>query len=709
MIDIEELDNGDKQILLELIPKKDLFDFIKNNNKFFSKELYGIRIDKKSKLLQQKLPEIILKSFLKGDMLTTKYIHIRIRELLEEFNSYVYFKLNKDKELLAYFEKNVVNSKEQSFLCVQPNFLAKDAARIKNSSYLCMQYINSIIQTKNKQYYVKLVEILLDKLDSEQIFLYFTLNEISLKVRQIQLLEKSIENALEYIKLKETIKEECREELEDKIRIIKTENETLLEQEKIINRDLINEINQKDKEIREIHQKYEQKEHQIEILNKNIEELEKKIQEFNVKYKGINEDFINEKQELQNQLEKELIEKRKLKDEILGQDKIIEKLNKELDEIYDEYNKNFELELSKKNKVLLEEESNLKDSISNLNQSIKELKIEVDNLELEKQKKIKKVNEYDEIVFNFIENIDKELINSAIKSSMLNYNVSTETRQKSTELYIKKNVKVDRNKVELFDDIDEFSDMICDNFENIGIGKIRNELSDYIVSVLASKMIPVIMGYKVREIAKAISYAYSAETPLIITLPDGYNDVDELLDIYRNNDSKVYLIEGAIGQMNETTILSFIKEVNDIDNDKILLISCDDSNMKELMPSYMYEYFSLIEINDIKPVLKYDYCYGDSVNALTEFKEQKIEIDSSYSKLKKLFKNVDFNKAYIASRTLILAYLKELSQNKALKILATCDIKSTINDDETIEKLSANIQNYKDELGLEPNNILIGE
>ena len=53
MIDIRELQESDQRLSLELISKKEIFDFVKRNSNYFNKELMGIRLDKKSRLLQQ--------------------------------------------------------------------------------------------------------------------------------------------------------------------------------------------------------------------------------------------------------------------------------------------------------------------------------------------------------------------------------------------------------------------------------------------------------------------------------------------------------------------------------------------------------------------------------------------------------------------------------------------------------------------------------
>src|SRR3712207_7422675 len=53
--------------------------------------------------------------------------------------------------------------------------------------------------------------------------------------------------------------------------------------------------------------------------------------------------------------------------------------------------------------------------------------------------------------------------------------------------------------------------------------------------------------------------SYAGETPLIISLPSSYSDLNELIDIYHNCSSKVILIEGVIGQMNESLLLPLLR------------------------------------------------------------------------------------------------------------------------------------------------------
>lgn len=689
MIDIEELNDIDRKKILDFISKKDLFEFIKKHSKYYSKDLIGIRIDKKSKVLQQRLPEIIIKKIEQKDIVTLKFISTNLRMQIEEINQYIKLRISNEKLV-----DNIIVNKE----LLQGN-----------SSSIFILYINSIISTKDRKLYMRLIEFILELVKAEDIMLYFTLNKIELKPRQKKLMKMCIEESKQILEIKRTILKEEKEKIEEQIKLIKKEGQELLANEKITNKDLLLKLQNKDIIINNEKQKYYELANNLEKQRNNNELLRKDLKELEDKIKNINENLKDKKNSFLMELQKKKDINKELEKEIENKNIVINQLNKQLNERYEVYAKNYELKWKKSNQVLLNEESNIKKKIEELNINIEILKDRIVELELQKEEKIEKLTEYNKIVSNFINNIDKELITSAIKSSMLNVSRNEkESNNNSTKVYVKDHIKGDFDEIEIIEDIEQFSDLISDNFKNLGMEKkSRDSLSDYIVSVLAAKIIPIIYGCKTREIAKAISCAYSGETPLIITLPAGYNNATELIDIYKKSESKVILIEGIVGNMNESVILPLVKEYSETeDSDKIILISCEDTRMVDLLPSYIFEYFALIEIKDIRPVKNYKYLYGNSLLALKTFKEDDLEIELNYLKLKKMFKNIDFSKAYVFSRTLILSYLENILQDKALACLIIFDIKITLKDDSLIEKISENIHMYSSDFDIQLENLL---
>lgn len=673
MIDIEALQESDRKLVLNLIPKKKMFEFIKKFSKNFSKDLEGIWIDKKSKILNQRLPGMMLKNIEQGNILTIKFINTIINEQLDSINKYVKEELEKKTELSL-----IIHSNEMLDISI-------------NSKVVL--YIKSIIQTKDRENCIRLIDILLEKIEDRQIMLYFMLNQIQLKQRQKKLIESSLEDACKYREIKNKVQEKQKGYIEEKIELIVKEKDDVLKNEQLINAGLKEKILEKEKLIKESKEKVNQQIKAIEIHKKSIDNLKKDIDK------------------LKEQLEKEKTISENLREELKNNQLLINDLQGRLKQRFEEYSHRYLLKVEEENEKKLKQQKQLEIEILKLKNHSERLISDIVELETEKEKKKEKLNQYDNLVSDFINNIDTELISSALKASAMNINLNAYQKGKNTNVYIKNSISYLNSETEQCKYIDEFCELISENFKKIGIGKIRNKMSEYITAALAAKMIPLIIGYKNREVAKAISCAYAAETPFIITLPAGYNDATELIEICNNCKSKVILIEGAIGQLNESVILPLLKEYSESqNNEKIILVSCEDTEIIELMPRSLFEYFIQIEIKDIRPVVRCDYSYAYSVDIFQEFKKTDVDIDKSYKKINNLFRNSNINKAYLLSRAIILSYLQEIQLDEyALNCLTVCDIKNILEDDELRSEVIENMQKYTGEFNLELQKLIEGE
>lgn len=671
LIKLEDLDENEKMLMIEFLPKHEVIQFLKKNSKKFSKELAGVRLDKKSRLLEQRLPRTLLKAFEQEDKVTVSFIKKTIYIRLEEINQYIKLKLGLEEG------------------------------------------ISRIIQSKKKDDYIKLVDVLLEKIESQCILLFLNLNGIKVNMEQKKLIEISIEEVVLYKKIKEMLKEEKKEKLEaqynEQIKIIEEKGQALLKIEKDKNRTLSYQILEKHNIIEEERQNINEKIKEIKKQQKNYENLKNKLARAEADIKKTNEELNTKQEDLQQDLEKERQKNKEL--QIINEAQIlkINQLHNELNERYEIYSKKYIVRWEKENQEILDQKRCLIKEISRLYDTIKVLQNEVMDLEKEKEKAQEKLSEYNSLVTNFINNIDKELITSTLKSSILNIRIPDQAKENHMQLYIKNQSKNDE--IEICESIDEWSGVIAENLKNIGVRKNVSEWSDYMISVLAAKTIPLIVGCKTREIAKAISCAYAGETPFIITLPGGYSDINELIELYHNCEAKVILIEGAVGQMNESLMLPLFKEYIEADeNNKLILISCEDTNMVNLMPSYLFEYMVPIEIMDIRPIMQHNYVYTNSTRVLQLFRKNQLDINDSYKKLSKLLKDIEIINAYINTRTLILAYLCRIRDIKnALECLSICDLKVMFKDDDVREIIANNIDNYQDNFTQELKNLIVGE
>lgn len=660
MIDITKLDKENIKMASELIIVE-LSEFIIKNNKRFFNITKGIRLDSKSSLLQKRIPEAILEEIKKGNKILIKFINQELNQKINCINKTVEKELSSDKELLEIINKYKTN---------------------KNNKISVISYIGLILETNNKRYFIRFINILLDKLPSKCISVYFTLNEIDLSTQEKILIENIVENEKTLNEIKEETKKQEKEKLKKELENIKKHYKEQIDE----NRKLKNEIYEIKKESKNNETILNKNINEKELINKNLNE---QLIEINLKNNNLELKVKNIKDNYELKLKEELNLIKEAEDKIL-------KLKNDLAIKYEDYSKKYELSLIEKNKKIIDEENNLKENIKNLNIFTKELEDKIKKLTLEEQEKKKKLDEYNSSIKNFIDNIDKEIIINALRNSMLNINGIKSPKEESMQLYIKNSKITSKVQIEISEDIDDFSYYLSENLKNIGVVKNRNEISDYIVSSLAAKMIPLLVGYKTREIAKAISFSYSGEMPLIITVPSGYNNVNELIELINNCKSKVILIEGLIGQMNEFVMLTLFKEYNELqESDKILLISCEDSNMVHAIPEYLLKYIVLIELVNIKPIVKQEYIYSNSIDVFNSFKNEELDhVDSIYKKLKKIFTDLNYDNSYIISRTLILSYLCKIQdESRILENFVICDLRSSFRDYELKEKFIENIQN----------------
>ncbi|MBV4436323.1 hypothetical protein [Clostridium tyrobutyricum] len=672
MIEFEKLDKSKTRLIIEFfLPiTPELIEFLKKKRKLFGNELDGADLKVNSLVLQKRIPNVFSNEIKRKNSAVINFVEKNVGGKLDEINQYI------------------------------------------KSKFGSMQNVEKAIQSNREESYIKLLDILLEKMkpkyikkSSKWVSLFLDLNEINLNVQQEKMIEISIKKAVERKKIKEQVQQEEKEKLDIKY---KEKFRTVEDKLKNENQVLSYQLSEKENTIKDINQKLDEKNKYIDKQQKNYDDLKKKLAVLESNLKEIKKELSDSKEEWQQNISKEKQKSQKLKDINEDKNKEIEYLENKLNQQYEDYSNEYKLKWEKENRSIIDkktyEENSLTGKINNLKEDIKksqkevaDLQKKVINLNEKKEKSQEKLKEYNSLVGDFINNIDKELIKSALKSSVLNIK-ELQIKENSIQLYTKHQIEC--NKVDLCKGIDEYewSDTISDNFKNIGVGKDKDEWSDYIISVLAAKVIPLIVGCNTRKIAKAISCSYTGETPFIINLSPGYNKINELIELYHNSEAEVILIENAIGQMNESLLLPLFKEyVESEEDNKIILLSCEDIDMVNLMPAYLFEYLSLIEIADIRPAVQFNYNYADNTKILQSIRKSELNLKDSYKKLSKLFEHTEVENSYVITRSLILAYLCKMEDiSSALKCLSICDLKLMFKDDDVKEKIRSNIDNYTD-------------
>jgi hypothetical protein len=275
----------------------------------------------------------------------------------------------------------------------------------------------------------------------------------------------------------------------------------------------------------------------------------------------------------------------------------------------------------------------------------------------------------------YIKNIDENIIKDTLNSSLLKYNNKKEffPIENKNMLFTKGGVL--NESIDLCNNVNVFADNIANNLESITKRNEADKLSNYIIGILASGLIPLICGYRSREIAAAISIAYCGEIPYIITLPNGYNNANELINQCTKSKFNTILIEDGIGSMNENTLLPIFREMLNVKcSNKLLFLSTEDTELLKYMPKNLYNYVALVNINCYLLDKDTDFICCDSKAVLKKFIAN-IDYSEDYKKVKNILKSLKLDSLYVLLRSNIINYTSKLSN---LKEAVECYIKSEL-------------------------------
>ena len=613
---LDSLNDEELYVLIDIVPKGILLNFVKKNQKKFKNETRGLWLNLKSEITRDRLPKIYFSRIKKNDAIVIKFIEGSIRFIIDKVNNHI-FKVTSDKDFL---EKAITDNNIDNFS--------------------------------------KLIDIILDVVSPEYLKLFFKLMNYKLSAEQYDYIDTHIKTITIKKQLEIEISTKLEEEYKIKIKDIEKQH-----REELANRA---------RNIKEIKDKLDAV--KTELLNekRNVNLLNDKIKQIEM---GKNDEIKN----LRNCIEKlnskmeELEEDRlKLKSSIKDKDLMIEDLNNKLNMRYEEYSITAKKQWNLENKELLNIQETLKNECEELEKTKQLLNNNIIMLEIEKKGLEDKLSEYRNIVNRFIENIDEKLIEKALEESLLRYSNSNSTKMQNKvdeaiDLCIKNNQP--SANVEEYNNIHDFAENIAINLENIGVKGTADEVANYIIGILAAGLTPLICGYRTREIATAISASYSGETPYIISLPSGYTNSSKLLDIYNMTESNVILIEDAVGTMNENALMPLLREraENELPS-KLLLLSAENLDSVKYMPFNLLNQVAIVMVDDFALHKKSNYNFG---NALKVFKEFVLFNDFEYrykvarKAVKKLIRNLHLGSAYEILRSSIIAYSEKLSNVEA--------------------------------------------
>lgn len=520
--------------------------------------------------------------------------------------------------------------------------------------------------------------------------------------RFLKFLEKNIDliYCSVYMKLMGVILNKTNEVyLETLIKLIKESNKFLqeeLEYQKIsydlkieqLNLNFIKESKQKN-DLISLHKK-DCDEKKIEN-NKLKQELLNKTQEvsnLNGRNQSLTKEITilkEEKKEVQNLLSEREKQLRLTKEQLMG------KVN--------EFNEQLKIQWEKDNEKLLELASNLEAEKAELSCEIKQYTNKIEELRAEELRLKDKVDSYHQTINNFIENIDLKYL----ENHLTNYFISNNTPNSvgtlimdNQEIYIKENYKA--QEVEKCEDINHFVDNLYSNLQQSGVFESECEnLSNYIIGIIASGLTPLICSYRARNIATAISSSYSGESPYIITLPSGFNNPNLLIQKVRETTAKCILIEDVIGSMSESCLLPLLREFQYNDEGKIILLSSEQEHVYKYMPTYLLNYVSIMTVEMVNIVRRPRYIYSNAVDSLREFENIIGEVHTS-KELRKIIEGTKLQRNYHQQRSEMLKYFSNLSDvNQAYKTFIRNEIKVLCSNLEFSEKVERNLmeKNFK--------------
>ena len=536
------------------------------------------------------------------------------------------------------------------------------------------EYIKKILRSKDEAKLYRFLKFLEKNMDLTYCSIYMKLMGV--------ILNKTNEVYLEtLIKLIKESNKFLQEELESQ----KISYDSKIEQ---LNINFIKESKQKNDLISMLKEDCDEKKIENNKLKQELLNKTEEVSNLNGRNQSLTKEITilkEEKKEVQNLLSEREKQLRLTKEQLMGKIK--------------EFNEQLKIQWEKDNEELLELTSNLESEKVELIYEIKQYNNKIEELRTEELRLKDKVDSYHQTINNFIENIDLKYL----ENHLTNYFISN-NKPKSVgtivmdnhEIYIKENYK--EQEIAKCEDINHFVDNLYSNLQQSGVFESECEnLSNYIISIIASGLTPLICSYRARNIATAISSAYSGESPYIITLPSGFNNPNLLIQKAKETTAKCILIEDVIGSMSESCLLPLLREFQYNDEGKIIILSSEQEDVCKYMPKYLLNYVSIMTVEMINIVRRPNYIFSNAVDSFREFEDIIGEVQAS-RELRKIIEGTELQRNYHQQRSEMLKYFSNLSDvNQAYKTFIKNEIKVLCSDTDFSEKVERNLmeKNFK--------------
>ncbi|MEG1177706.1 MAG: hypothetical protein RSE40_03620 [Hydrogenoanaerobacterium sp.] len=155
-------------------------------------------------------------------------------------------------------------------------------------------------------------------------------------------------------------------------------------------------------------------------------------------------------------------------------------------------------------------------------------------------------------------------------------------------------LKMSENEI---DDISCFVDDLQDNLIAYGLqNDYSYDFALFITATISLKKNIIVCGSKSVPVGSAISLLIEGgQAPVEIQLPMGWNDVDKIIRLLNASDRRVFVVHGSLDTVNTSLISSISKYCLD----KIVLFSCEDSDVLNLIPRYLGNYVTFIATDSV--------------------------------------------------------------------------------------------------------------
>ncbi|PKM52141.1 MAG: hypothetical protein CVV02_03910 [Firmicutes bacterium HGW-Firmicutes-7] len=636
---LELLNDNDINILCENCDLNMLISPIKHNSKKYAKYVKFLgNMDKKSQLVQMNMPKFAYELFRKSD---SNYI-----------------------KLLSQYGNQIKNNFEQILNdAFGDEFSPKDLAK-----YTIIEY-HSLFET--------ILRGTDCHLDLELFFVQMKMFGYDID----EAIKLEINKEFTYVSEVEKIRTDILRNQKQEIQIMKSDLENQFHEQ----------INDKNKTIKQLKLENVELKKKSEIQKDSIEKLSEEMDRLNSEASTALKSTDNQLNEKKTEIQKSKIYIEELVKDI---EELKIMLNDKSEKYFDELSMRWESENQDKmyDRLVLEEH------ISEFEVQIKELEEIISNKESLLEK-------WNYSIENFYGEIDKKIIEHRIESKLFSdYALATnETNsaqkilsQGGSAFVLKGQTGLDNESCK---DVDEYFEIVENNLTNIGVKMPERTISHCFNAAINVNLVPLICGYNARKIALALIAARYGEIPEIISLPIGFSNSIELIDMIKRAETKTIIVEDAFGTMNENVLLPYLRNV--LIYEKKVVFTTEGATELKYLPMHFFNYIKLIVSTKMinKSVKTLRYADADNLFLSADYTGKEI----GHKLSRQLLESIGMGDGYVSTRGNLLCELFKFQpeQNHVLMIYIITELKWIMNNEQKQafeDLLSSNTDLFSSEL-----------